>query len=236
MFTTARTQIIIAGFIALAGPGLFNALMALGAAGGPNSVYANRANAAMFSSFALFSYLGGPLFSIFRNKVLVTFGALSYCLYVIGIYLALFVSGAGWVPILTGLFAGIGASSLWTCQIGMIKNYSTPLTRACHMGIFWLLFNFGGVLGGILQFGINFHNQERRASKASYFTFIAIMGLSAILAPFLLRDPSKVVKADGTSVKFEIQVSSRQQLRSSLESWADPAMFLLTIYFAASTW
>eukprot|EP01055_Gregarina_sp_Pseudo9_P000203 Gregarina_sp_Pseudo_9__202@NODE_1131_length_1853_cov_590_642227_g1058_i0_p1_GENE_NODE_1131_length_1853_cov_590_642227_g1058_i0NODE_1131_length_1853_cov_590_642227_g1058_i0_p1_ORF_typecomplete_len472_score113_99UNC93/PF05978_16/7_3e29UNC93/PF05978_16/5e02UNC93/PF05978_16/2_4e03MFS_1/PF07690_16/1_4e18MFS_1/PF07690_16/1_8e02Sugar_tr/PF00083_24/0_00052DUF3169/PF11368_8/4_8e03DUF3169/PF11368_8/4_3e02DUF3169/PF11368_8/0_0022DUF3169/PF11368_8/3_3e02OATP/PF03137_20/0_81_NODE_1131_length_1853_cov_590_642 len=235
-FTDAITQILILGCIAFCCPGLFNALTGLGKAGGKNADIGNKANATLYAFFAVFGYFGGTLFNLFGNRVLILFGGLCYALYSAGMYIAGNVDGAGWVSILVGAILGIGAGMFWTAQGAMMMAYATPHNKGAYIGWFWIIFNLGGLAGGLLSFGINFNNSTESANPASYFTFVGLMGAGAIAGLFLLVSPKRVKKEDGTMVEFEKAGSAWLEIKGALLMIVNPYAQLLVLYFLASNW
>lgn len=233
---SALTQIVIVGAIALCCPGLFNALNGLGAAGAATPKYSNTANAALYAFFAVFGYFGGVFFNTLGNRILLCGGGLSYALYALGIYLASNIEGADWVALLVGIILGIGAGLFWTAQGAMMMAYSTPQNRGKYVGIFWTIFNIGGLLGGILQMGINWKSTTGEANPASYFTFIGVMAFGAIISPFVIVAPRKVEKEDGTMVEFEETTDYLGEVVGAVKASTNPYMLLLLALFVASNW
>lgn len=236
--TDAFTQIMILGFSALCCPGLFNALNGLGAAGSNDPKYANQANTALYACFAVFGYFGGAFFNVFGNRVLLCAGAATYSFYSLGMYLSGNVEGAEWVAILAGIILGIGAGLFWTAQGAMMMCYSTPYNKGNYIGWFWIIFNLGGVLGGLLQFLVNINatGEAANANAASYFTFVAVMLLGAIVVPFCIVNSEKVVKADGTPVVFEKGTSWVEEIKGAIAASFNKYMLLLFPFFIASNW
>lgn len=234
--TDAFTQVLIVGCIAFCCPGLFNALNGLGKAGGKNPESGNTANATLYAFFAVFGYFGGPIFNLLGSRLLVFIGGLCYALYAAGMYIAGNVDGAGWVAILVGAILGIGAGLFWTAQGAMMMAYATSYNKGAYIGWFWIIFNLGGLVGGLLTFGINYHNDKEAANPASYFTFVALMGLGAIAGLFLLVSPKRVKKEDGTMVEFEKAASAWIEIKGALMMVTNTHAQLLTIYFLASNW
>ncbi|EZG61407.1 putative major facilitator family transporter [Gregarina niphandrodes] len=234
----AFVQILILGGIALTCPGLFNALSGLGAAGSNDPKYANQANCALYACFAVFGYFGGVFFNLMGNRILLCAGGLTYCLYALGMYLASNVDGADWVSILVGCLLGVGAGLFWTAQGAMMMSYSTPFNKGNYIGWFWIIFNLGGMLGGILQFAVNYNAKDdsTQANKASYFLFIAIMAIGAVVVPFVIVKADKVKKADGSLVSFDKGTSVKDEILGALKASMNKYMLLLLPFFVASNW
>eukprot|EP01056_Protomagalhaensia_sp_Gyna25_P005164 Protomagalhaensia_sp_Gyna_25__5163@NODE_60_length_5841_cov_193_739573_g44_i0_p2_GENE_NODE_60_length_5841_cov_193_739573_g44_i0NODE_60_length_5841_cov_193_739573_g44_i0_p2_ORF_typecomplete_len502_score83_04UNC93/PF05978_16/7e25UNC93/PF05978_16/2_2e03UNC93/PF05978_16/31MFS_1/PF07690_16/6_1e20MFS_1/PF07690_16/5_8e02PUCC/PF03209_15/5_8e02PUCC/PF03209_15/0_0038_NODE_60_length_5841_cov_193_739573_g44_i032984803 len=232
----AGVQIAIVGLIALTCPGLFNALNGLGAAGGANPEWANKANTALYACFAVFGYFGGAFFNIFGNRVLLCAGGITYAFYALGMWLAGNYDGAGWVSVLAGVILGIGAGIFWTAQGAMMMAYSTLHNKGKYISTFWVLFNIGGVAGGIIQFAVNYHNEIESANTASYFTFVALMALGSFAVPLVIVSPEKVKKVDGTQVEFTKGNNAIDEIKGALKVVTNKYMLLLTVFFIASNW
>eukprot|EP01053_Blabericola_migrator_P009786 Blabericola_migrator_1__9785@NODE_536_length_7757_cov_263_784395_g64_i2_p3_GENE_NODE_536_length_7757_cov_263_784395_g64_i2NODE_536_length_7757_cov_263_784395_g64_i2_p3_ORF_typecomplete_len461_score53_10UNC93/PF05978_16/1_5e28UNC93/PF05978_16/2_2e03UNC93/PF05978_16/2_5e02MFS_1/PF07690_16/1_2e18MFS_1/PF07690_16/3_2PUCC/PF03209_15/1_5e03PUCC/PF03209_15/1_1e05PUCC/PF03209_15/4_3e02Cytochrom_B561/PF03188_16/0_25Cytochrom_B561/PF03188_16/4_8Sugar_tr/PF00083_24/0_0054DUF3099/PF11298_8/1_9e03DUF3099/PF1 len=234
-FSDAFIQILLVGGIAFCCPGLFNALNGLGKAGGKNADSGNLANATLYACFAVFGYFGGPLFNLFGNRLLIFLGGLTYALYSAGMYISGNVDGAKWVAGLVGAILGVGAGLFWTAQGAMMLAYATTKNKGKYIAWFWIIFNLGGVFGGLLTFILNFRNATESASPASYFTFVGLMCLGAV-AGLILVSPTKVKKEDGTMVEFEKAGSAWQEIKGALLMVTNRHAQLLTIYFLASNW
>jgi hypothetical protein len=91
------------------------------------------------------------------------------------------------------------------------------------------------MLGGILEFAINFDNNEGGANPASYFTFIGLMVVGALSTIILLVGPSRVQKEDGVvGVEFPAAGSVRDELTHALMGIREPFIKCTILYFLAS--
>jgi hypothetical protein len=92
----------------------------------------------------------------------------------------------------------------------------------------------GGLLGGIIQFALNFNASNGDASLASYMVFVGIMVAGAALAAFCIVDPSKVVKEDGTQAVMRPPKSPREEFADVAAVIFDRNMLLLFVLFFGS--
>jgi len=235
-YTLAKTQIVIVAFIAFCCPGIFNALNGLGGAGSSNPTVSNNANTALYATFAVFGYFGGLFFNLFGNRMLMGFGGATYCFYAICQYVAGVDPKLDWLAILSGAVLGFGAGLFWTAQGAMMMAYATSEKKGTYISIFWVIFNLGGVFGGILSFGLNFNTQQGQASPASYFTFAGIMACGSISAFFLLCSPTLVVREDGEHVTFGKETGPIDEFKNVAMMFLNRNMQLLTPIFVASNW
>ncbi|KAI9026071.1 major facilitator superfamily domain-containing protein [Hyaloraphidium curvatum] len=235
--TGGRTQVIVVSLLAFACPGMFNALNGLGGAGSSDATTANNANTALYACFAVFGYFGGFIFDLlgsWANRILLGVGGATYVFYAVAQYVAGHVAGMGWIAILSGALLGAGAGLFWTAQGAMMLAYAPEDLKGTYIAIFWVIFNLGGFLGGLLVFGINYDDVEPDASPATYFTFAGIMAAGSLAAFFLVVDPRRVVREDGEPVAFKPSGNPFAQLKEIALLFLDRRMLLLTPLFAAS--
>eukprot|EP00571_Detonula_confervacea_P016463 CAMPEP_0172304906 /NCGR_PEP_ID=MMETSP1058-20130122/6264_1 /TAXON_ID=83371 /ORGANISM="Detonula confervacea, Strain CCMP 353" /LENGTH=481 /DNA_ID=CAMNT_0013016313 /DNA_START=328 /DNA_END=1773 /DNA_ORIENTATION=- len=227
------TQNIIAGVVAFCGPGLFNALQGLGNAGGSDPTVSAAMNATLYASFAVFGCLSGWFFNQFGPKILMSFGALTYSFYAISVYLWGQVDDKfAPMAIVASAILGLGAACLWGAQGTMTLSYALENQKGSFFGIFWFIFNLGGVIGGLIALGLNLNpdDEGQAVNPATYFTFCALMGAGAVFASVFVIRPSRVIKADGTAVVFEESTASntREELKEIGKLFANKHMLLLT--------
>lgn len=233
-------QNIVAGIVAFTGPGLFNAMQGLGNAGGSDPKVAATMNATLYATFSIFGILSGSLFNLLGTKILMSFGALTYGFYAISVYLWGQVddSYAG-MAIFASAILGLGAACLWGAQGTMTLSYAMENQKGLFFGIFWLIFNMGGVMGGFIAFGVNSgESGGSSVTPETYFTFCGLMVTGAVLAFIFVISPSRVVKADGSAVVFE-QTDSADglgELKEVAKLFTNRYMLLLTPLIIQSNW
>jgi hypothetical protein len=66
--------------------------------------------------------------------------------------------GAGAFVITAGAILGVCAALLWTAQGSLMMAYPTEAQKGAFIGIFWAIFNLGGVVGSAVAFGQNFNS------------------------------------------------------------------------------
>ena len=69
--------------------------------------------------------------------------------------------GAGAFVVTAGAILGICAAMLWTAQGSLMMAYPTEAQKGMFIGIFWAIFNLGGVVGSAVAFGQNFNSTVR---------------------------------------------------------------------------
>ncbi|EZG70563.1 major facilitator family transporter [Gregarina niphandrodes] len=232
----AFVQILIVGFISFCCPGIFNAMQGLGGAGGKNPDAGNAANTALYATFAVCGYFGGPVFNALGNRWCMCLGGLCYAIYSVCMYIVGNVDNTAWVAPLGGAILGAGAGIFWTAQGGMMLAYSTPDNKGWYISVFWIIFNLGGVAGGLIAFGINFHEESGQANPALYFTFIGLMCVGALSSLILLANPRKVIKEDGSAVEVTPAGSAIEDIKGALLVATNLDMLLLFCTFLSSNW
>lgn len=63
--------------------------------------------------------------------------------------------------IAAGAYLGISAGLLWTAQGSLMLAYPTEDQKGKFIGIFWSIFNLGGVVGAAVSLGNNYDNTVR---------------------------------------------------------------------------
>ena len=66
--------------------------------------------------------------------------------------------------ITSGAVLGFCAALLWTAQGSLMMAYPTESQKGLYIGIFWAIFNLGGVVGSSVAFGENFHSQNNNGA------------------------------------------------------------------------
>lgn len=229
------SQVLVIGFVTFCCPGFFNALVAMGGAGSRDPTAAAASNALLYLMFAIMGYMSGAAFNMFGPRVLLSIGGSTYAIYCACAYLSVAVPQLNWLFVLSGAILGIGAALLWTGS-SVVVSYAPDGKRGKYIATFWGIFNIGGMLGGFIQFAMNF-NQDRSAdaaSAASYFTFVGVMILGSVVAALFVVSPSEVIKEDGTQVEVEKPKTPKEELRDVLSVITDKNMLLLTVLFFGS--
>ena len=236
-------QVLVTAFICFCCPGFFNALSGLGGAGNHDPSASAAANASLYATFAIFGYLGGAFFVLFGARILMTLGGLTYAFYAAAAYISGTYEGYNWLLILAGALLGVGASWIWISQGALMLTYSpsdsndgsgTHRKRGQYIATFWTIFNLGGMLGGFIQFALNFNAPNGDASPASYMVFVGVMVFGSALAALCIVDPSKVVKEDGTQVVVVKPKSPKEEFSDVVAVIFDKNMLLLFLLFFGS--
>eukprot|EP01068_Selenidium_serpulae_P016489 Selendium_serpulae@DN6304_c0_g2_i3.p1 len=230
----AWIQNIVVAFIVFCCPGFYNALGGLGGAGSSNPSIVTATNALLYGFFAVFGYFGGWFFNLMGPKILLVIGGFTYAFYSLAIWLSGEYEQIVWIAPLSGAILGVGAGFLWTAQGAMTMAYATSELLGTYIAVFWVIFNLGGVMGGMIAFGINFNTTGGEANPIMYFVFVLVMCMGSVLAIFLVVNPQKVKRSDGTMVEFEKAADCKQELKDVSVVMFRKEMLLLSLLFFQS--
>ncbi|KAJ2339140.1 hypothetical protein IWW50_006087, partial [Coemansia erecta] len=203
-------QMLIISGVCFLGPGMFNALNGLGGAGQLDPRTTSDANAALYLAFAIFSIVGGAIVNVLGVRYTTSTACLTYALYT-GSYIYYNNTGRGAFTIAAGAVLGIGAGILWTAQGVVMVSYPSEKEKGKFIAIFWVIFNLGGMLGGVLPFAINYSNSGALTDSV-YVLFVILECTGAICALFL-APPTSVVRDDGSHATV-VQNSSSMRLEA----------------------
>ncbi|KAK0203763.1 MFS general substrate transporter [Desarmillaria ectypa] len=230
------TQVAMLGVVCFMGPGLFNALTGLGAGGQVDSETNSNANSALYSTFAVMGFFAGSINNFLGPKVTLLIGTMGYSLY-IGSYLAMNIhSNAGGFVVGAGAVLGLCAGLLWTAQGSLMMAYPTEAQKGKFIGIFWSIFNLGGVVGASIAAGRNWKSTANAVDNGTYIGFL-ILTLIGVLVPLLMVNPNRMIRSDGTKVTTPRQPSWKTEFMGLFITLkTDPMIVLLFPMFFTSNW
>ncbi|PCH33152.1 MFS general substrate transporter [Wolfiporia cocos MD-104 SS10] len=229
-------QVFMLGFVCFMGPGLFNALNGLGGGGQLSTTTSANANVALYATFAFTAFFAGSINNVLGPRLTLLLGSSGYALY-IGSYLAINIHpNAGGFVIAAGAVLGICAGLLWTAQGSLMLAYPTESQKGIFIGIFWSVFNLGGVVGAAVALGRNFHSTANSVSNGTYIGFL-ILTLIGVTIPMTMANPNKMIRTDGTKVTTLRHPSWKTELYGLWVTLrTDPYILLLFPMFFASNW
>ncbi|KAI8320577.1 MFS general substrate transporter [Martensiomyces pterosporus] len=219
------TQVVLVGFVCFLCPGMFNALNGMGGGGQMDRTTGNDANTALYCTFIVFGILGGSIVNLFGVRWTIAASGLTYALYS-GSYIYLNHTGNGAFTIAAGAILGIGAGILWAAQGMIMVSYPREEEKGRYIAVFWIIFNLGGMLGGILPFAINYHSTQDSLSDGVYIAFVILECLGACLG-LALAPPSKVVREDGSSVVLVKYTDAGKEAIEIAKLFLNPMMLAL---------
>ncbi|KAI8887849.1 MFS general substrate transporter [Backusella circina FSU 941] len=233
---TPLIQVVLLGVVCLCCPGMFNALLGLGAGGSMSSNVAltDSANAALYGCFAIVGFFAGTFTNTIGVKYTLTVGSIGYALYSAAMWVYDRKQISGFV-IAAGSILGCCAGVFWSAQGSIMMSYPEEKDKGKYVAIFWALFNFGGILGSVIALGLNLENEAGGVSTATYTAFVVVMVVGIFLS-LIIASPSKVVRKNGTPVALPKASDWKAELKGVLLVWKEWRIICLIPAFLASNW
>ncbi|PIA18003.1 MFS general substrate transporter [Coemansia reversa NRRL 1564] len=217
-------QVLIISGVCFLGPGMFNALNGLGGAGQLAPQTAGDANSVVYFTLFIFSILGGGIVNVFGVRYTTAIGCIAYALYT-GSFVYYNHLESGTLTVASGVAVGMGGGILWSAQGVIMVSYPSENEKGKFICIFWIIFNLGGLIGGILPFAINYNNTGSLTDSV-YILFVVLECIGAATALFLVP-PTTVVRDDGSRATIFKSSSIRQECREVLRLFKNRWMLLL---------
>lgn len=149
-YASPQVQLVIVAFVCFLCPGMFNALGGMGGAGNTDHRAADDANCALYSTFAVIGFFAGTFTNVLGVKFALSFGGLGYCIYVASFLCYAHTANYGF-SVFAGFLLGICAGLLWCAQGTIMMSYPTEGQKGRFISWFWMIFNFGAVIGALVS-------------------------------------------------------------------------------------
>jgi MFS family permease len=180
-----------------------NAVNGIGAAGLDDDAYAsNAANTTLYATFAVVGFFAGTITNVLGIRVALSFGGLGYCVYVSALLCFNKIQNLGYV-VFSGFLLGCCAGILWSAQGAIMMSYPPEKFKGRYISWFWIIFNMGAVIGGLVQLALNFNTKDGTKAAVTDGTYIGFMILTFLGAclSWTLVDAKHVIRRDGTRSK-----------------------------------
>ncbi|KAI8381392.1 major facilitator superfamily domain-containing protein [Radiomyces spectabilis] len=235
-FNTPLFQVTLLGLVCLCCPGMFNALSGLGAGGSMSSNVhlIDAANSALYACFSVVGFFAGSVTNTIGVKTTLTIGSIGYAIYSAALWVYDRKQIEGFV-IAAGAILGCCAGIFWSAQGAIMMAYPEEKNKGKYVGIFWTLFNLGGILGSLIALALNLENNHAGVSTGTYIAFVIVM-LIGIALSFTLAPPSRVVRKDGSTVAIAKSAHWKKELMGVVLVWKEWRMLALIPAFLASNW
>ncbi|KIW08060.1 uncharacterized protein PV09_01002 [Verruconis gallopava] len=235
-YASPQVQLVLVAFVCFMCPGMFNALNGMGGGGNEDHRAADDANCALYSAFAVIGFFAGTITNKLGIKFALSFGGLGYSVYV-GSMLSFSHNQVYGFTVFAGFFLGVCAGILWCAQGAIMMSYPPEKSKGKYISWFWMIFNLGAVIGGLIPLGQNIHVHERKTvTDGTYIGFLVLTLVGAALA-WLLVDAHNVVRDDGSKVILMKNPTWKTELLGLYETIIDePFIILLFPMFFASNW
>lgn len=228
-------QIVVMSFVLFLTPGCFNAITGIGNSGISNPKVSDNANVALYSTFATIGAFGGVICNVIGVRWCLMIGSTGYVIYTISL-LVFHYRQIDAFCIFSGAYLGFSASLTWAAQGSVIMSYTTENKKANAIMVFWVIFNFGAVIGSLIPLIQNLKLGESNVNAGTYVAFIVLMTFGIILAAFML--PMDLVhRSDGSRVIAKRYPKITEELRGMFRVLKrQPKLFFLFPMFCASNW
>ncbi|KAJ2135611.1 hypothetical protein IW136_004208, partial [Coemansia sp. RSA 678] len=177
-------------------------------------------------TFVVFGVLGGAIVNLCGVRWTIFCSGFMYALYSASYIYLNHKPWDGSFTIAAGALLGIGAGILWAAQGMIMVSYPREEEKGKYIAVFWIIFNLGGMLGGILPFAINYHSEKDSLSDGVYIAFVVLECLGAFLG-LALAPPSKVTRTDGSSVVMVKYTNVGKEVLEILKLFLNPTMLAL---------
>ena len=128
---------------------MFNALNGLGGGGLLSTTAGDDSNSAVYATFAVVGFFAGTVVNRIGIKWAMSFGGIGYCVYVSSYLCYKHTSNLGYM-IFSGCLLGCCAGILWSAQGVIMLSYPPEAQKGRYIALFWIIFNLGGVIGGLV--------------------------------------------------------------------------------------
>lgn len=210
-------QIVLISFISFCNPGMYNALTGMGGSGQVNSTVAANSNVATHAATAAAALvLVGAFYKYLGPRVSLLIGGWTYALYA-GALLNYNRTGNGAFVIAAGSLLGLGAAFFWVAQGTVMVTYTDDRTRGRAIGLCWVIFNLGAVVGSLASFGLNFHSSSGTVTDSTYVAYMVIMLFGWLLSVFVVSAESLSSKYNGTRVSESAKIITVAHLVTSVK-------------------
>jgi hypothetical protein len=121
--------VLLSGACLFCNPGLYLAIIGLGAGGGKvsSTAMADISNGVLYGLFTFSALLGGTIINIFGPRITMMFGVTGYPIYVGGLWY-FDVYSKLWFPVLGGAYLGITLGCLWSVAGMPLPSFSFPIS------------------------------------------------------------------------------------------------------------
>ncbi|KAL1953724.1 hypothetical protein VTO42DRAFT_2323 [Malbranchea cinnamomea] len=234
-YASPWSQLLIVAFVCFLCPGMFNAVQGLGAGGSLDASAVNKANTALYSTFAVVGFFAGSIANRLGLRITLFFGGFGYFLYIASLLSYEKNGNVGFV-VFAGALLGVCAGCLWCAQGTVMMSYPEERSKGKFISWFWIIFNLGSVIGSLVPLAQNIQNKGNEVNDGTYIAFMVLMFLGFVLA-FSLSNIKNVRRSDGSHVIAMKNPSWKSELLGLWEVLrSDTYIVLLFPMFWSSNW
>ncbi|KAL3470449.1 major facilitator superfamily domain-containing protein [Aspergillus californicus] len=234
-FASPQIQLILVSFVCFLCPGMYNAVSGLGGGGQLHLSDISKSNTATYSTFAVVGFFAGSIANRIGLQLTFFFGGFGYFLYVASLLCYNHTFNSGFL-IFAGALLGVCAGLLWTAQGAVMMSYPNEHEKGKFISVFWVIFNLGGVIGGLIPLGQNIHKTSGSVNDGTYIAFMVLMVAGFFLA-WCLADTKHIIRLDGTRVITMKNPTWKSELMGLYETLRSD-WYIITFFplFLASNW
>ncbi|KAF2262617.1 MFS general substrate transporter [Lojkania enalia] len=235
-YASPPVQLVIVSLVCFMCPGMFNALNGMGGGGQLDSTANNRANTALYSTFAVVGFFAGTFTNKLGIRTALSFGGIGYSVYVASYLCYNHTQNLGFTTF-AGALLGVCAGLLWCAQGAIMMSYPPEASKGRYISWFWMIFNLGAVIGSLIPLGQNINAKGRSVvTDGTYVGFLVLTLLGAALS-WSLVDAKDIIRHDGSKVIVMKHPSWKSELLGLWETFkTDPYIIALFPMFLASNW
>ncbi|KAI4648934.1 uncharacterized protein J4E78_008451 [Alternaria triticimaculans] len=235
-FASPPVQLVIVSFVCFMCPGMFNALNGMGGGGQLDPTANNRANTALYSTFAVVGFFAGTFTNKLGIRTALSFGGVGYSIYVASYLCYNHTQNLGFTTF-AGALLGVCAGLLWCAQGAIMMSYPPEDSKGRYISWFWMIFNLGAVIGSLIPLGQNINTKTAgTVNDGTYVGFLVLTILGAALS-WTLVDAKDVIRDDGSKVIVMKHPSWKSEIVGLYQTFfTDPYIILLFPMFLASNW
>ncbi|KAH8647350.1 major facilitator superfamily domain-containing protein [Xylariales sp. PMI_506] len=235
-FASPIIQLCYVALIFFLCPGMYNALSGLGGGGQLDATVSNNATVALYSTFATVAFFSGTVCNKLGVRITLGLGCFGYVLYISSFLCYNHTKNAGFV-IAAGAILGASAALLWAAESVIMISYPPENKRGRYIGIFWMIFNLGAVIGSLVPLLQNVHSTSSSSvGDGTYTAFLALTALGTVLA-LMICNAQNIIRGDGSRVILVQQPTWKSEFMGLLKVLkSDKYIVTLFPMFLASNW
>jgi MFS family permease len=165
-YASPPVQLVIVSFVCFLCPGMFNAVNGMGGGGQLDPSANNKANTALYSCFAVVGFFAGTFTNKLGIRTSLSFGGIGYSVYVASYLCFNHTANLGFA-IFSGALLGVCAGILWCAQGAIMMSYPPEESKGRYISWFWMIFNLGAVIGGLVSCFETQHSEPKCDSDRS---------------------------------------------------------------------
>ncbi|QYS98639.1 hypothetical protein H0G86_005809 [Trichoderma simmonsii] len=217
-------------------PGMYNALSGLGGGGQIDAKVNDNATVALYSTFAVVAFFSGTVCNKLGVRITLTMGCFSYALYIAS-FLSYNHTGNAAFVIVAGALLGASAALLWAAETVIVISYPPENKKGRYIAIFWMIFNFGAVIGALVSLTQNLHSDKGGyVGDSTYIAFLVLTTLGTVLA-MVICNADRIIRDDGSKVILMKHPTWRSEILGLWEVLrTDAYIIALFPMFLASNW